>query len=610
MSADKNYIGKSYILLLLSILFINFGCKKDSSGSNNGGEINPTPFIENFGSQITRDFLGKVTTKEGIPLENAQVSIGSQFTTTDENGVFMINNATVYEKLGYVRAERIGYINGSRSVIPTNGPNVVNIILLRKEVTQTVSSGTVETVNLGNGASVTLEGMYSKADGSSYSGDVYVSLHHLNPSDESIRNEMPGMLFGQDSQNNPSMLQTYGMLSVELTGTAGEELNISTGSTASITMPLDGTMAANAPSQIPLWWFDEDNGYWVEEGQATLQGNSYVGNVPHFSFWNCDVSAGAVDLCITTFDQNQNPVEGIYAEINTQNYGTRGGVSNANGEICGWVPENETLDVEYFYSTTCTIGSGNVPIGISSTFGPYAANSSQTESVTVPNNTIIETLSGTFNDCSGNPISQGYVQLTIGQCTYVSQVTNGLFSFNFAVSTANSTISIEGFDYLNIQGTGAINYTLTTPNTNIGTIAACSSVSEFIQYSIDGGQIEEFFLDSNLIDAYDNANNQGGLGVTIVANNGTTCFYLNSIYNTQYPNYEGSYSFGLNNPGEMYTYECFEIDVNSPTTIVFNLSQYAQNIGDYYDINFSGDYYDYQGVQRTVDGIIHVKRDQ
>ena len=60
----------------------------------------------------------------------------------------------------------------------------------------------------------------------------------------------------------------------------------------------------------------------------------------------------------------------------------------------------------------------------------------------------------------------------------------------------------------------------------------------------------------------------------------------------------------------MYTYECFEIDVNSPTTIVFNLSQYAQNIGDYYDINFSGDYYDYQGVQRTVDGIIHVKRDQ
>ena len=110
-------------------------------------------------------------------------------------------------------------------------------------------------------------------------------------------------------------------------------------------MPLDASMVANAPSQIPLWWFDEDNGYWVEEGEATLQGNAYVGNVSHFSFWNCDVSAGAVDLCINITDQNQNPIAGIYAEIDTQNYGMTGGYSNSNGVVCGWVPENETLNV-------------------------------------------------------------------------------------------------------------------------------------------------------------------------------------------------------------------------------------------------------------------------
>ena len=607
MKTIKNNFSKLIFLATFSIIFINFGCKRESSDdNNNGGGLNPTPFIENFGSEISRDFLGKVTNQEGIGLPGAQVSIGNQFAETDGNGVFMIKNAIVYERFGHIKVERAGYINGSRSVVPAIGTNIVNIQLLRKEVTQTVSSGEVQEINLSNGASVSLEGMYSLEDGSSYNGDVFVSVHHLDPSDESIREQMPGMLFGQDSQNNPSMLQTYGMLSVELTGTAGEKLDISSGSTATLTMPLDASMVANAPSQIPLWWFDEDNGYWVEEGEATLQGNAYVGNVSHFSFWNCDVSAGAVDLCINITDQNQNPIAGIYAEIDTQNYGMTGGYSNSNGVVCGWVPENETLNVAYYGD--CVVTSNNLGTSI---FGPYAANSTQSENVSISSAANLESLNGTFNDCSGNPVTQGYVELTIGgQCSYLTQVTNGIFSFNFPTTQPNTAITIEGYDYLNLQGTGVINYTLTSPTTNIGTIAACNSIDEFVYYSIDGGQIEEFFIDPQLIDAYDQVNNQNQTqGLYIYSGNNNTCFYLSGSYNVQYPNYQGAYQYGWNT-GEMWFGECLSIDGSQPTTIVLNFTQYAQNVGDYYDINFSGDYYDGQGIQRTIDGIIHVKRDQ
>ncbi|MER3463504.1 MAG: hypothetical protein C4329_02890, partial [Chitinophagaceae bacterium] len=44
---------------------------------------------------------------------------------------------------------------------------------------------------------------------------------------------------------------------------------------------------------------DETSGIWKEESTATKQGNVYVGDVKHFSFWNCYVSANAVILSMT-----------------------------------------------------------------------------------------------------------------------------------------------------------------------------------------------------------------------------------------------------------------------------------------------------------------------
>ena len=173
---------------------------KESSDNHNGG-LNPTPFIENFGSEISRDFLGKVTNQEGIGLPGAQVSIGNQFAETDGNGVFMIKNAIVYERFGHIKVERAGYINGSRSVVPAIGTNIVNIQLLRKEVTQTVSSGEVQEINLSNGASVSRK-MYSLEDGSSYNGDVFVSVHHLDPSHESIKTDAWNVIWSRFSKQS------------------------------------------------------------------------------------------------------------------------------------------------------------------------------------------------------------------------------------------------------------------------------------------------------------------------------------------------------------------------------------------------------------------------
>ena len=59
---------------------------------------------------------------------------------------------------------------------------------------------------------------------------------------------------------------------------------------------------------MPLWYFDEDGGYWIEDGVATLQGNTYVGEVTHFTFWNYDFPYPSATLCITLQDESGNPL--------------------------------------------------------------------------------------------------------------------------------------------------------------------------------------------------------------------------------------------------------------------------------------------------------------
>ena len=106
---------------------------------------------------------------------------------------------------------------------------------------------------------------------------------------------------------------------------------------------------AGAPNEIPLWYFDEDNGYWIEEGSATLQGTKYVGTVSHFSFWNYDIPTEYVNICLNIFDTNSNPLNNIRINIESELNGTGTGITNEDGEVCGIVPANQILNLNIRY---------------------------------------------------------------------------------------------------------------------------------------------------------------------------------------------------------------------------------------------------------------------
>lgn len=596
---------KLFFALFLAVSI--FSCETDNNEpinpqNNTGTTPGSTEFSLNFGNQISRTFLGKVIDTNENPLENVTISIGGDVTSTDANGVFIINDALVNQRFAYVKAEKTGYIHGSRSLTPTTGTNKVTIMLLEETIAGTTSDGVSETISLSNGASVSLNGEYVNEDGTEYTGSVDVIMHHLDPTDVNNELKMPGMLYAENTDGEERMLETLGMLAVELRGAGNEDLNLAEGSTAEIRIPVDASLLASAPATIPLWYFDETNGYWIEEGEATLTGNEYIGTVAHFSFWNCDIPAEAINLCVTVVDESGNPIANSNVTITSTTYGTRGGYTNENGEVCGLVPSNETLELNVNDYDLC--GSNSL---YTASIGPYSAD--DTLNVTIPSspNIVSETITGTFNDCDDNAVSNGYVVLTYADQQFTSIVENGAFEINMIRCTDDATFVIEAFDYDNLQTSGEINYTFSTPTTDLGTLTSCNTVEEFIQYSIDNGAEDSLIVGNIQADFYTTGTQQ----LNISGNNaaGTNdCFYMfGSLTSTPY---EGVYDYldwNSQNDIGFNISECQDISAVE-NNIIFNLTSLG-DVGEYIDINFSGDYSDNQGNPHTITGVVHVLRD-
>jgi len=601
---------KTFSNLILVLLFsaaIIISCQQDD-GSFNGEqqEIIPETFSEYFGNSIVRNFLGNVIDANNNPIAGATITIGNETATTDSNGIFIINDADVKERFGYVKAEKLGYINGSRAVVPSNGTNKVTIMLLEATVVSTINSGAAETVAIGNGSSVSFDGNFIKEDGSAYSGSVDVIMHHLDPADDAMALQMPGMLYAENETGAERMLQTLGMLAVELRGANGEDLNLPEGSVSEIKIPVDASLMSIAPASIPLWYFDEVNGFWKEEGQATLQGNMYVGTVTHFSFWNCDIPAEAITLCVSATNSDTNPLSNLYVSITSATFGTTYGYTNENGEVCGFVPSNETLEFNVYSYDFC----GDTPL-YSETIGPFSADSSISVVVEDSSDIIEETVVGNFNTCDDNAVTDGYVQLSYGGQTFTDAVSNGTFEINMLRCDDDNTFKIKGSDYVNLQTTDSISYTFTTPLTDIGTISACNSINEFIQYTIDD-EDTVFVFENIAANFYADGQNQTNSPTIDIYGNGNnntnTCFYMFGALND--PDYLGTYdtySFdGLDDTG-FFIGECITVSETN-NNITYNLSALGE-VGDYIDINFTGSYEDFNGLPHTITGVVHVLRD-
>lgn len=459
--------------LFLSLFFI--ACKKDAPVIEPPTTVIPTPPVNN----VTASLNGQVITEDGMAVSEVMVRVGNETYLTDENGFFRVDNITMNALGTYIRFEKSGYFQASKFVEPrANMASIVQVVLLEKTLTSSFQSGDGATISTPDNATVTFSSNSIQLEnGGDYSGTVNVFSKWFDPTATNLLTTMPGDLRASNQAGEFVQLATYGMLAVELESASGEPLNLVDGQTATLEFPVPTSILDNAPETIPLWYFNEATGYWIEEGSATLQGNKYVGEVGHFSFWNCDAPFPLVQLTGNLEDKFDNPISGYPVSILVNsNLSTGGGLSDENGFFQGKVPKDEILTIRIYDFCDNIIFEQEV--------GPFS------EDVTLPTIQIEEgnltLVYGTINDCDGNLLSNAYARIKVDDFhANANADDNGNFQLPLPTCLSGEEMTIVGYDLDSMKISDTYSFSLTEgPFLNVEEISLCEEFETFMNFTI------------------------------------------------------------------------------------------------------------------------------
>jgi hypothetical protein len=457
---NNNMMSTKYLFLLFFMTLAIFSCRKDTEDILVTDITYQPPLI-----QVSGDLLVQVVDFAGNPVAGADIRVGQLTAQSGEQGLHRFKDLSLNAAGTFVQVTAAGYFPGSTRFFPRpNADNVVRIGLIPADVVGQVPAQSGGTVSLSNGARVSLPANGVVSDnGTAYNGQVSVAMHWINPTANNLHDIMPGNLQGIDRNNREVSMATYGMLAVTLSGASGEPLQVAPGQRATLTFPLPPAYRVSAPGSIPLWYFDESRGLWIEEGRAYLQGNAYVGEVSHFSFWNVDVPYPLVDIT-GTLHINGQPATGRLIYIRAAGLNAVGsGLTNAEGGFAGKVPKDQALTLEV--SGPCGV-VGNINIG------PLSSNTDLgVLNVTV--NVNHSSVSGQLVDCNNQPVTEGAVIMSWANQSLVVPVGAG-GSFQAMLQVCNSSsLSFRAVDFANAYVSATQTMTMTNAPMDLGQITVC-----------------------------------------------------------------------------------------------------------------------------------------
>ena len=436
-------------------------------------QLGPIPEVN-----VQATLMGRVVDTEGNPLSDVQVVVAGQTLVTDARGQFFAYQKLMNKNGAYVKADKNGFFSAGRFAFPRlNKSTYLEITMIPKALAasfQSTDGADFSGVRIPANA-------IANTSGQPYTGQVNAYVVYLNPNDAETFNLMPGDLRAQDAQGYAKVLTSFGMIGVELESPLGEKLNLLAGHTATISMVVSGDLLSRAPQSIPTWHFDETTGYWQEEGEAKLTGSVYHLEVPHFSFWNCDVPADYSLITGRLIDAQGHSLANYQVTLSHESFGTGVGYTDGDGYFSGAVPANVTLDMKVYNMCGGVLHQQAVGPLVDLTFyiGTFVVSDAQTL-----------TTSGTLIDCNGNPLSGGIVRVERNDTLLAFTVAgeNGQFSVthNNCISSNTTSILVTGYDLNNLLQSEPFAATITGNMANAGAIPVCSNLDEFLIFSFNG----------------------------------------------------------------------------------------------------------------------------
>ncbi|MFT3912355.1 MAG: hypothetical protein QM737_23210 [Ferruginibacter sp.] len=485
----------SLLIVITCGIFIFNGCKKDLVDTKNTETV-PQGIKPDLTTQVSAGIAGFITDENGAAVTGAEVKTGTVTSTTDTYGHFRIANTSFAKSAGFVQVTKQGYFTGFRTFLPSpNKETFVRLQLITKTITGNVNSSAGGTINTNDGASITLpaDAVVVKGSNASYTGTVNIAAHWLDPSNTNVTLQtMPGDLRGIDESGYLQSLTTYGMLAVELSSDAGEQLQIANGKLASLKIPIPSQMQADAPESMPLWYFDETNGLWKQDGIGTKTGGNYEAQVSHFTTWNWDFPSPSINLTGQVLSSTSEPLINVPVKITSTipNVPPRVGVyyTDTSGLINCQIPANTQNHLEVLNACNNSVHTQDFST---------QTNDFNLEVIKINPGPNEAKITGTVLNCNNTPVTNGFVFLSDQNgMTQSAYVHNGIF--NLSLFYCNSTMTCIAIDSDNMQQSISQQVNLINGNNDLGSIITCGSGTlEYLAVIVDGVSQGVLTIDPN-----------------------------------------------------------------------------------------------------------------
>ncbi|HMG15837.1 MAG TPA: carboxypeptidase-like regulatory domain-containing protein [Saprospiraceae bacterium] len=465
------------ILFLAILITFGFACHKDSDITNiTGSGVIPEIKVE---SSIS----GRVVDELGNPVKGANVKIAGNDLITNDNGLFLLPNKLFNENGEHIRVTKTGYLGNSKFSFQSLGnSSFLEVVLAQKIFSTKFLSPEAKIVNLMGNAQVEFAAnSIVDANGQAYNGPVFIYSKFYDISDNKTISLLPGDSRAVDKDGNVKLLESFGMLQIELESPAGEKLNLGVGQTAKISIPVPSSKQSTAPANISFWHLNESNGYWREEGQGSLINGNYVGQVNHFSFWNSASGLGFVKLSGTVLDQTGISLPGIKIQLQNINLGIANGYTDSKGHFAGLVPLKDPMTLTIYDNCTNLLYTKV----LSSLFSDTDLGNIN---VTLQNMLIVN---GRLLDCNNIKLQDGIVYFYADNTHLVgTAVTNNEGKYRFAFSNCNNWTNLKavGFNFSIPIQSDLTDISLNSSVNSIPDIVVCNGSEQFIIIDIDGKQ--------------------------------------------------------------------------------------------------------------------------
>jgi uncharacterized protein (TIGR02145 family) len=304
-----------------------------------------------------------------------------------------------------VKAKKSAYFEGIRTHTPTE--DAFNKIIIGMQ-----SKGTAKNLNSETGGKLIFDNGKVELDfpanvlldqsGKPYKGTAKINARYIDPEADNFGELMPGALIGLTDADALTGLISYGMVTVEMTDNVGNKLEIAGNRAVEVTM----LAILDAPTEMPIWHFNETYGIWVEAGKAKKEGSKYTFEANYFSSWNFDIPYNGVNVILQIENQDGVPLTSQYVQIfNNNDNHLKSLYTDNNGQIkIIRGPSSMKLKIK----TNCA-----------ETFERSVTVTKPIEIVQV-NTTELFTISGKITDCENVPVvDKNYIIEKLGDKNFV-----------------------------------------------------------------------------------------------------------------------------------------------------------------------------------------------